>query len=188
DPNHVEFTIEKILKPVAKGMVKEGRPYTGVLYCGLIVTKEGPKVIEFNARFGDPETQVVLPQLENDLIQVIEDVTNGKNPQAKWKEGFTIGTVVTSKGYPGIYEKHVRLPDLEGSSDVYVIHATTKLLEDGGFVSTEGRVLLIGTTQDTPEKAYQKIQDYLKRFDQTDDFFYRKDIGKSMNKPSIASM
>ena len=188
DPNHVEFTIEKILKPVAKGMVKEGRPYTGVLYGGLIVTKEGPKVIEFNARFGDPETQVVLPQLENDLIQVIEDVTNGKNPQLKWKEGFTIGTVVASKGYPGIYEKHVRLPDLEGSSDVYVIHAGTKLLEDGGFVSTGGRVLLIGTTQDTPEKAYQKIEEYLKRFDQTDDFFYRKDIGKTMNKPSIASM
>ncbi|GAA0302464.1 phosphoribosylamine--glycine ligase [Gracilibacillus halotolerans] len=188
NPDHVQFTIENILKPVAKGMVNEGRPYTGVLYGGLIVTKEGPKVIEFNARFGDPETQVVLPQLENDLIQVIEDVTNGKDPQLKWKEGFTIGTVVASKGYPGIYEKNVRLPDLAGSSDVYVVHAGTELLDDGGFVSTGGRVLLVGTTQDTPEKAYQKIEEYLQKFDKTDDFFYRKDIGKTMIKPTIASI
>ena len=188
DPEHVAYTVENVLKPVAKGMVKEGRPYTGVLYGGLIVTKEGPKVIEFNARFGDPETQVVLPQLENDLIQVIEDVTSGKDPQLRWKDGFTIGTVVASKGYPGPYQKNVRLPELEDSPDVYVIHAGTKRMDDGSFVSTGGRVLLIGTRQETPEKAQQKIEEYLKRFDQTDDFFYRKDIGQSMKNPSIASM
>src|SRR5699024_12701601 len=94
DSKDVEVSIEHVLKPVAKGMKKEGRPYTGVLYGGLIETKDGPKVIEFNARFGDPETQVVLPLLENDLIQVIEDVTSGKDPQLKWKDAYAIGTVV----------------------------------------------------------------------------------------------
>ncbi|MFC4401691.1 phosphoribosylamine--glycine ligase [Gracilibacillus xinjiangensis] len=179
DPKHVEFAVEKILKPAAKGMKKEGRTYTGVLYGGLIETKEGPKVIEFNARFGDPETQVVLPLLENDLIQVIEDVTSGKDPQLKWKDGYAIGTVVASKGYPGAYEKNVQLPDLEPDNQVYVIHAGTGSSEDGTFHSTGGRVLLVGSLQDSPESAQKEIYRYLERFDQTDDFFYRKDIGFS---------
>ncbi|UOQ49002.1 phosphoribosylamine--glycine ligase [Gracilibacillus caseinilyticus] len=174
---HVTYTVEKVLKPVAKGMKQEGRTYTGVLYGGLIETKEGPKVIEFNARFGDPETQVVLPLLENDLIQVIEDVSARKDPQLKWKNGYAIGTVVASKGYPGAYDKNVKLPDLETEDDVYVIHAGTGQGEDGSFHSTGGRVLLVGSIQDSPEKAQEKIYQYLQRFDQTDDFFYRKDIG-----------
>ncbi|WP_018932354.1 phosphoribosylamine--glycine ligase [Gracilibacillus lacisalsi] len=179
DPKHIEFTVEKILKPVAKGMKKEGRTYTGVLYGGLIETKEGPKVIEFNARFGDPETQVVLPLLENDLIQVIEDVTAGKDPQLKWKKGYAIGTVVASKGYPGSYAKNVSLPDLKADDQVYVIHAGTARTEDGSFSSTGGRVLLVGSIQDSPEQAQKEIYQYLERFDQNDDFFYRKDIGFS---------
>ncbi len=179
DPKHVEYTIEKILKPVAKGMKQEGRKYTGVLYGGLIETKEGPKVIEFNARFGDPETQVVLPLLENDLIQVIEDVAAGKDPQLTWKDGYAIGTVVASKGYPGSYAKNVKLPELAADNDVYVIHAGTGLSEDGSFHSTGGRVLLVGSLQNSPEKAQTEIYKYLSRFDETDDFFYRKDIGFS---------
>ncbi|WP_163538382.1 phosphoribosylamine--glycine ligase [Gracilibacillus sp. YIM 98692] len=179
DPKHVEYTVEKILKPAAKGMKQEGRTYTGVLYGGLIETKAGPKVIEFNARFGDPETQVVLPLLENDLIQVIEDVTSGKDPQLSWKDGYAIGTVVASQGYPGAYQKNVPLPALEEDDQVYVIHAGTGSSEGGGFHSTGGRVLLVGSIQDSPEKAQKEIYRYLKRFDQTDDFFYRKDIGFS---------
>lgn len=177
DPKHVEFTVDKILKPAAKGMKQEGRTYTGVLYGGLIETKEGPKVIEFNARFGDPETQVVLPLLENDLIQVIEDVTAGKDPKLQWKDAYAIGTVVASKGYPGAYEKNVTLPDLKNDNKVYVIHAGTERSEDGNFHSTGGRVLLVASIQDTPEKAQQQIYQYLEKFDQTDAFFYRKDIG-----------
>ncbi|ENH96772.1 phosphoribosylamine--glycine ligase [Gracilibacillus halophilus YIM-C55.5] len=175
---HVDFAVEEILKPVAKGMKQEGRPYTGVLYGGLIETKEGPKVIEFNARFGDPETQVVLPLLENDLIQVIEDVTAGKDPQLKWKDAYAIGTVVASSGYPGTYKKQVKLPSLDDTDqDVYVIHAGTAQAENGGYQSTGGRVLLVGAVEDTLEKAQQEIYQYLERFDQTDAFFYRSDIG-----------
>ncbi|MCZ0704321.1 phosphoribosylamine--glycine ligase [Natronobacillus azotifigens] len=177
DLNHVTFAVEKIIKPVAKGMQKEGRPYTGVLYAGLIETTEGPKVIEFNARFGDPETQVVLPLLENDLIQVIEDVSAGIDPQLRWKSGYAIGTVVAAAGYPDNYEKGVELPLLEEDEACYVIHAGTKKGEDSDFYSNGGRVLLVGSVQSTPAQAQAEIYRYLTRFDQTDQFFYRKDIG-----------
>ncbi|GAB2547478.1 phosphoribosylamine--glycine ligase [Gracilibacillus alcaliphilus] len=179
DTKDIEFTVEHILKPVAKGMKQEGRTYTGVLYGGLIETESGPKVIEFNARFGDPETQVVLPLLENDLIQVIEDVTSGRDPELQWKDGYAIGTVVASKGYPAAYQKDIALPDLTTDDDVYVIHAGTGQAEDGSFYSTGGRVLLVGSIQDSPEQAQQQIYQYLTKFDQSDDFFYRKDIGFS---------
>ncbi|WP_066186298.1 MULTISPECIES: phosphoribosylamine--glycine ligase [Gracilibacillus] len=177
DPKDVEYTVEQILKPVAKGMQQEGRTYTGVLYGGLIETETGPKVIEFNARFGDPETQVVLPLLENDLLQVIEDVTSGRDPQLTWKTGYAIGAVVASTGYPGTYEKHIKLPDLATDKDVYVIHAGTVQTEDGSFYSTGGRVLFVGSLQETPEQAQREIYQYLTKFAPLDSFFYRIDIG-----------
>src|SRR5699024_2001762 len=90
------FAVDSVLKPVAKAMVQEGRPYTGVLYAGLIQTDAGIKVIEFNARFGDPETQVVLPLLENDLIDVIEAVGSGNDPKLTWREGYAVGAVIAS--------------------------------------------------------------------------------------------
>lgn len=177
DPNHVTFAVEKIIKPVAKGMQKEGRAYTGVLYAGLIETTEGPKVIEFNARFGDPETQVVLPLLENDLIQVIEDVTSGVDPQLRWKSGYAIGTVVAAAGYPGNYEKGVKLPTLEEDESCYVIHAGTKMGEDNDFYSNGGRVLLVGSVQSNLEDAQRQVHRYLMKFESSDQFFYRRDIG-----------
>ncbi|RCW65807.1 phosphoribosylamine--glycine ligase [Saliterribacillus persicus] len=180
--DEINFTIEKILKPVAKGMIAEGRTYTGVLYGGLIQTTEGPKVIEFNARFGDPETQVVLPLLENDLIQVIEDVTSGRDPQLSFKDAYAIGTVVASKGYPGAYEKGVELPALDSGNQAYVIHAGTARTADDTFVSNGGRVLLVGAVADTPDKAQAEIYQYLTRFDESDAFFYRKDIGFKLDK------
>ncbi|WP_017472828.1 phosphoribosylamine--glycine ligase [Amphibacillus jilinensis] len=177
DPAHVSFTVESIIKPVAKAMVKEGNPYTGVLYAGLIETTSGIKVIEFNARFGDPETQVVLPLLENDLIQVIEDVTSSTDPKLKWRDQYAIGTVVAAAGYPAAYNKGVPLPELSDDSDCYLIHAGTKQGETGELVSNGGRVLLVGAIDSTPEKAQAHIYHYLKQFDQTNHFFYRKDIG-----------
>lgn len=176
DSQHVTYTVEKILKPVAKGMKQEGRPYTGVLYGGLIETKTGPKVIEFNARFGDPETQVVLPLMENDLLQVMEDLESGKNPQLRWKNSYALGTVVATKGYPGPYQKNCLLPELPAEDQVLVIHAGTDLKENGSLCSNGGRVLFVASIQDSPEKAEEKVYNYLKRFDQSNDFYYRKDI------------
>ena len=177
DQTTITYAVEHILKPTAKGMIVEGRPFTGILYGGLIETAEGPKVIEFNARLGDPETQVVLPLLENDLMQVIEDVTSGNDPKLSWKKGYAIGTVVASKGYPGSYAKEVPLPQLHDDPDCYVVHAGTKVTPDGQFQAIGGRVLLAGSVQETIEKAHKAVYRYLKQFNQTDDFFYRSDIG-----------
>lgn len=102
----VATAVETIVKPVLEGMIKEGRPYLGILYAGLILTADGPKVIEFNARFGDPETQIILPRLTSDFAQNITDILDSKEPNITWTDkGVTLGVVVASKGYPLDYEK-----------------------------------------------------------------------------------
>lgn len=175
----VETAIETILKPAAKGLVSDGRPFTGILYAGLIETITGPQVIEFNARFGDPETQVVLPLLENDFMQVVLDVTNGRNPNLQWKKGYALGSVVASKGYPGSYQKNIALPTLPDSDTCYVIHAGTIQNPLGRFEAVGGRVLLVGSVQATLEAARKVVSHYLNQtFTETDPFFYRKDIGQ----------
>ena len=96
----VDVAIETILKPTAKAMISEGRDFCGVLYAVLIVTEAGPKVIEFNARFGDPETQVVLPRMTSDLVDVLERVIAGEKVDIEWDEQAMLGVVVASNGYP----------------------------------------------------------------------------------------
>ncbi|CQR47348.1 Phosphoribosylamine--glycine ligase [Paraliobacillus sp. PM-2] len=178
DQSVIRYTVEHILEKAAKGMVLEGRPFTGILYGGIIETSSGPKVIEFNARFGDPETQVVLPLLENDFIQVIEDVSKGKDPKLNWKEGYAIGAVVASKGYPGKYAKQVPLPYFVENDESYVVHAGTKVENNGTYQAIGGRVLLVGSVQQTIEQAHQAVYNFLRPFEQTNDFFFRSDIGK----------
>ncbi|GAA5417438.1 phosphoribosylamine--glycine ligase [Paraliobacillus ryukyuensis] len=179
-PQHViDTAIETILKPAAKGMVAEGRPFTGILYGGLIETANGPQVIEFNARLGDPETQVILPLLKNDLLQVIIDVMNDEDPQLSWHKGFAVGTVVASQGYPGSYQKQIALPRLNASSSCYIVHAGTAKNKEDTFVSTGGRVLLVGAVQATISQARTEVYTYLNRvFKHNEEFFYRKDIGE----------
>ena len=123
----LKFAVDSVLKPVAKAMVEEGRAYTGVLYAGLIQTKDGIKVIEFNARFGDPETQVVLPLLENDLIDVIEAVAMGVDPELRWRDAYAVGAVVASSGYPQACRNGLFVPELCEIKDGYLIHAGTTL-------------------------------------------------------------
>src|SRR5690625_1801314 len=106
----VKYTTREVLQKAADGLIKEGRPFTGILYAGMMQTEAGPKVIEFNTRFGDPETQVVLPLLENDLVQVVLDVMAGKDPQLSWKDEGRVGCVVAFKGYPRQYDKGALLP------------------------------------------------------------------------------
>lgn len=102
----VDTAVDTIVKPVLEGMIKEGRPYLGVIYAGLILTADGPKVIEFNSRFGDPETQIILPRLTSDFAQNITDILDSKEPNIMWTDkGVTLGVVVASKGYPLDYER-----------------------------------------------------------------------------------
>ncbi|ASK61174.1 phosphoribosylamine--glycine ligase [Virgibacillus phasianinus] len=176
-PEIIAYTTREVLQKTADGMVEEGRPFTGILYAGLMQTEDGPKVIEFNTRFGDPETQVVLPLLQNDLLQVFLDVLDGKDPQLKWDDQVALGVVVASVGYPGSYEKGVQLPEIPREGNAYVVHAGTKKVADG-IVSDGGRVLLVGAKETNMNEAAKTVYQTLKSLDDTDGFFYRKDIGK----------
>ncbi|WP_270998685.1 phosphoribosylamine--glycine ligase [Listeria seeligeri] len=174
----VEQAVEEILRPTAKGMVEEGRYFRGVLYAGLILTAEGPKVIEFNARFGDPETQVVLPRLESDFAALILALLNDEKPDVRFKaEGITLGVVLASAGYPNHYDKGNKLTGLnEISADIGVYHAGTKQNEDDDFVSDGGRVLLLVKEANDMTEARTLLYPEMQKLDNPH-FFYRMDIG-----------
>lgn len=177
----VDQSVETIIKPVLKGMIAEGRPYLGVLYAGLIVTAEGPKVIEFNARFGDPETQVILPRLTSNFAENITDLLAGKIPAFTWLEtGVTLGVVVASEGYPLEYEKGVRLP-AKTSGDIETYYAGAIFNADQELVSNGGRVYMLVTTQETVAQAQAVIYQQLEEQDTTG-MFYRTDIGNKANQ------
>ena len=178
----INQSIETIVKPVLEGMIAEGRPYLGILYAGLIVTAEGPKVIEFNARFGDPETQIILPRLTSDLAQNISDILDQKPTQVTWTDqGVTLGVVVASKGYPLDYEKGVVLPE-KTEDDIITYYAGAKFDEKGrALLSNGGRVYMLVTTADSVKEAQEKIYAQLKN-QETEGLFYRNDIGSKAIK------
>ena len=173
----VDQSVETIIKSVLKGMIAEGRPYLGVLYAGLILTADGPKVIEFNSRFGDPETQIILPRLTSDFAQNITDILDKKEPAITWlDEGVTLGVVVASEGYPLDYEKGLPLPE-KTDGDIITYYAGAKFAENSrALLSNGGRVYMLVTTADIVSAAQEKIYDQLKKQDTTG-LFYRHDIG-----------
>ncbi|QTC41050.1 phosphoribosylamine--glycine ligase [Bacillus sp. V3] len=174
----VKEAVSTVLLPTAEAMVKEGRPFTGILYAGLMLTAEGPKVIEFNARFGDPETQVVLPRMKSDFGLVIRDLLDGKEISLEWKEEAVLGVVLASDGYPEGYQKGVSLPELQGlKEDALVFHAGTARNEEGELVTDGGRVLLIAAEAGSVEAAYDSVYEKLHTI-RWRGLFYRKDIGK----------
>lgn len=172
----IAYTTREVLQKAADGLMKDGRPFTGILYAGLMQTADGTKVIEFNTRFGDPETQVVLPLLENDLVQVIVDVMAGKDPDLAWKDQACVGVVLASKGYPNAYETGVPLPENKADGDVFIVQAGTKQ-GASGLESNGGRVLLVGATGKDLDAARAAAYENLKVYDGNDAFFYRTDIG-----------
>lgn len=171
----IKQAIETILQPAAQGMVAEGRAFTGILYAGLIATDQGLKVIEFNARFGDPETQVVLQRLTSDLATIINDLLHGRTPVIEWKQtGVSLGVVVAAKGYPEAYETGALLPDF-AEDTVNIYYAGVKKKHEQ-LVSAGGRVYLVEASAETLEAAQMKIYDLLANKNTTGTF-YRKDIG-----------
>lgn len=132
----VAQAVEEVLHPTIQGMIQRGTPYRGILYAGLIATVEGPKVIEFNARFGDPETQVVLARLESSLVDIITALLAHETPEIKWNEKASVGVVVASQGYPGDYVNGAVLPDFsnEETSVFYagVAEENQTLVSQGG--------------------------------------------------------
>ena len=173
----VDTAVDTIVKPVLEGMIKEGRPYLGVLYAGLILTADGPKVIEFNARFGDPETQIILPRLTSDFAQNITDILDGQEPAITWTDkGVTLGVVVASKGYPLDYEKGVKLP-AKTEGDIITYYAGAKFAENSrALLSNGGRVYMLVTTADTVKNGQNIIYSELDK-QNTEGLFYRTDIG-----------
>ena len=173
--------MEEIFLPTVRAMASEGRPFKGCLYFGLMLTADGPKVIEYNCRFGDPETQVVLPLLESDLLTVMQATTDGtlSETEVKFKKGYAACVVMASAGYPGSYEKGkpIDLPD-DIAPDVY---AAGVALRDGVPVTAGGRVLGVthtaGTLREALDGAYEKV-----RRISFDGAFYRRDIGEKAVK------
>ena len=177
-PELSERVMEEILKPTIEGMKKEGRPYKGCLYAGLMITAKGPKVVEFNARFGDPETQVVLPLLKSDLVEVMLACVDGKLAETKieWADEAAVSVVMASGGYPGDYEKGKIIAGVDEAekSGALVFHAGTAE-KDGALVTAGGRVLnVVGVAKDISEavkKSYAGVDKI-----SFDGAHYRKDI------------
>ena len=172
----ITYSLEKIMKPVAAGMVAEGCPFKGVLYGGLTKTPDGVKVIEFNCRFGDPETEVVLPRLETDIYDIFSAVADGTAmPQISWSEDVTLGFVMASKGYPGSYAKgfEINLPELDEGVKIYHMGTSSK---DGRLVTSGGRVMMVvGKGKDllqARDKALATVEKV-----GCENLFYRRDIG-----------
>jgi phosphoribosylamine--glycine ligase len=179
-PDELEKRVlEEILKPTVKGLQNEGKEYKGVLYAGLILTKEGPKVLEFNARFGDPETQVLLPRLKTDLIDILNAVIEDKLHQIniEWEDNAAVCVVVASGGYPEKYQKGKvinGLEKLEKMKDMIAFHAGTKF-QDEQVVTSGGRVLGITAWDETISKTKERAYKGLKEI-YFEDMYYRKDI------------
>ena len=171
----LEFAMEKVMRPTAKAMVAEGCPLTGVLYGGLMKTPCGVKVIEFNARFGDPETEVVLPLIDSDIANVFEAVAKGEKPaEIVWSKDVTLGIVLASKGYPGDYAKGYPIHGAE-KVDGTVFHMGTAV-KDGELVTAGGRVLFVVAKGATLADAHRKANEEVSKIE-CENLFYRTDIG-----------
>lgn len=175
-PEDEAFALEHILRPVARGMVQEGKPLTGVLYGGLMKTPQGIKVIEFNARFGDPETEVVLPLLASDAYTLFHAIATGETlaqTDLRWHNQATVGVVLASKGYPGHYDKGFPITGTD-RFDGLIFHMGTRR-EEGTLLTNGGRVMMCICTgsdlREARDKVYQELQHI-----QCDNLFHRNDI------------
>ncbi|WP_422111794.1 phosphoribosylamine--glycine ligase [Gardnerella sp. DNF00571G] len=173
----VKQAIDKIVRPTLQALASEGMPFTGVLYAGLINTEQGAKVIEFNARFGDPETEVVLPRLTSDFGEAIFNILHGKEPTFTWiKNGVTLGVVLASKGYPGKLVTGTPLPQIAlNSADQNVYYSGVKLDENNNLVTSSGRVALLQVNGKDVKDAQSKAYSILDNLNLSN-MFYRHDI------------
>ncbi|MGQ0603278.1 MAG: phosphoribosylamine--glycine ligase, partial [Anaerolineales bacterium] len=177
-PALMEEVTRTILQPAVDGLRAEGRPFVGVLYAGLMLTADGPRVIEFNCRFGDPETQVILPLMENDLLDVAEACADGKlaEQEIKWKQWAAACVVMASEGYPGAYPKGHVITGLETMHDKAIIFHAGSTLKDGAVVTAGGRVLGVTGWDETLEAALDNAYRAVEPI-HFDGMQYRKDIG-----------
>ncbi len=174
-PEIIQDAMNQVMIPMAKAMVAEGHAFKGFLYGGLMLTEKGIKTIEFNARFGDPEAEVILPRLESDFVAVIDAVMNHQTMELKWDDKVTLGVVLASEGYPAGSTKNAVIEGVENVTS-QVFHMGTKVSDDK-LVTDGGRVMIVVAKEDTLEAAYEKAYAEIKKIS-CDKLFYRNDIGK----------
>ncbi|HHY83138.1 MAG TPA: phosphoribosylamine--glycine ligase [Clostridiales bacterium] len=174
-PEIAQYVEKNIIEPTIRGMREEGRTFQGVIYFGLMLTPSGPKVLEYNARFGDPETQVVLPRLKTDLLEIMEAVIEKRLNQVRiqWDDRAAVCVVLASAGYPGSYRKG--LP-IEINTDCLIFHAGTKRTEHG-LVTDGGRVLGVTALGENVEDCVRKVYEHIKSI-HFEGMHYRRDIGR----------
>ena len=171
-----------IIMPTINGMRSDGIPYEGILYAGVMLTDQGPKVIEFNCRFGDPETQVVLPRLSTDLVEIVHNtITNNleKTP-IELTDNTAITVVIASKGYPGTFKKGIELPSLnkfDNQDNILIFHSGTAKNDNENLISSGGRVFSVTAIGDNVEACRQKAYKAVEEINWNKGF-YRRDIGK----------
>ena len=181
-----EFCKKYIYQPTVDAMAAEGRPFKGVIFFGLMLTADGPKVLEYNARFGDPEAQVVLPRMKNDIIDVMEACVNGKldTIDLQFEDNAAVCVVLASDGYPVSYEKGFEITGLEnfeGKEDYFCFHAGTKFNEEGKIVTNGGRVLGITATGENLKEARKKAYEATEWVHFANKYM-RHDIGKAIDE------
>lgn len=182
-----EFCKKYIYQPTVDAMKAEGRPFKGVIFFGLMLTPDGPKVLEYNARFGDPEAQVVLPRLENDIVDVFEACIDGTLDQVDLKfdnDRATVCVILASDGYPVEYKKGFPIEGLEkfkGKDDYYVFHSGTKFNENGQIVTNGGRVLGVTATGKDLKEARKKAYE-VTEWISFENKYMRHDIGKAIEE------
>lgn len=174
--------VELSIRPMIEGLAKEKQPYRGLLYAGIMMTKNGPYVLEYNCRFGDPEAQAVLPRLKSDLLPVMFEIAEGKlkTTSLEWHDKACLAVVMASGGYPGFYHKGYAIRGLDSASainDAFIFHAGTAFNDKGELVTSGGRVLAVAALGESlrlaQEKAYQGVSQI-----QFEGSFYRRDIGR----------
>lgn len=174
-PEIIQEAMDTIMKPMASALVQEGVPFTGFLYGGLMMTESGIKTIEFNARFGDPEAEVILPRLESDFVQAILDVMDNKPVQLEWSNKVSHGVVLASTGYPASSTSGAVIKGVD-DVDGLVFHMGTKIV-DNELVTAGGRVLMVVTLEDTLEEAFKHTYSELEKIE-CKELFHRNDIGR----------
>lgn len=179
-PEMAEYCMKNIYRPTIEAMNSENRKFKGILYFGLIITSKGPKVLEYNARFGDPETQVVLPRLKTDLVEIFEAIIDEKLDSVKieWEDNATVCVILASGGYPEKYAsgfKITGIPEAEKNESVMVFHAGSRLAE-GNYLTAGGRVLGVTAVEASLESAREKAYKAVREIS-FNGMQYRKDIG-----------
>ena len=180
-PDSAEQIRRDVTEAAVRAMADEGRPFAGVLFPGLIITRDGPRVIEFNARFGDPECEVLLPKLETDLLEIFEAIANGRleKVDVRWNDDAAVTVMLASGGYPGAYETGKPISGLDDlDPEIMVFHAGTKRDDSGRLVTAGGRVLAVTAAAPTFAAAREKVYANIARV-HFEGMHYRTDIGAS---------